>query len=1807
MKKCKWKLGLALCLAGALAFSNALAAPVTSYALTTVEWDEDNPKVPSKIHMPPYNYVSINKQLGTNELNDRALVKIGQMEIPKWACLAYDIFHWGSGRKSDDDKGNEHSGVTMNVAGDGALSNWDEAFHNKSPKYDSQIYLYERLMQTDQEVKGDSSSDYMKVTGVRSGAKSLNDVRYAMAREIDAALGSDQNPEYFLKWGGGGVVEGKDAALPALASTKDSKIVYNMVTTVNHRGLQDWYNSYGIAMYDFELSAIIDSQVPYKDAEEVQEDDTVNKDYTANSYSENNTKEESSIDMTLSDSTTQTITNSISKTESYSFTETIGSETTIKQIFGLTDVNEMIKIEVSAEQAIQTSWDTTTGCEETIENEVTASSVLPAHSALEMEQYTSNRVGTIKYTTPVAIRYKIAFFSMSGYVYDDEIPDAATTCNFSVMFGSGDSEGGYGAPENLRVRIAQDEDGDYTNDYELAYGQVYGFYDHNDTTSTADVTFIDWNEIFDLHDEDIDNAEELSTTIPFMSEGASMKVKTQTKTTTIKSIRPLYDLKTIKVDEGENQYNMIIGDVLNLDNIVVGGYDYDDVPYYGFRPDRGYWILCDENGDEITSSNVAEIINDPATGRSDIKAKAFGTVYMKWVLDDTIEYKSVNGTTGGNAENPVIVSATQNTPEYPIVQIKVNRPPADLTTYKLPVEVGPFEIPVDEELNLQNALKPAVIDGDDVIVTHIVKFAANDHEDSRLNIDSNGEFEGEIFKASEPGTYLVYAFYRDNGNELRSDKATIVVRPKRALDHLEVTNPENGPKITNTNLSCAYDLNSYVKYVDNYGDEWTDENTKPALSFKLPDEVTDEEAEIDADGKLTVYKGGTYEVTVSAQGLEDKVITVFVNALGELAISDDADPAVLETFIFNDPYSEKADVNKVDFSGLTVTGKDLKGNEWDVENDSDITWVVDDVDLADSEFEATSDGTFAIKAKSGDVESNELELEVKEERKLDKLELSGDIEDDEVGLGIGDGYTIDLSWAGLQNSTDVVVKGIDQYDHEYDLSNTALKWTADEHYAQIKNDTTLFGKVKGTGTLYVSTDDDSIQSNTIDFNVWLKPYVKEIYADKGGTYREDDVIDLSTINVSAKDQEGEVYNLSDEEKASIEWTLTDKGSIKASKSTHIDFDQQAKTLTITEGEISYGKTGSITLAASFVNPNGIKVEGNTTINIMQKPILHELKLALKDQDNAVLPTEVTYYASDLFDYEGIDQYSDPYDLTNEVLTFKSSNADYVVDEADDKDNCTILTGPSGSSTDITVSNINYINKDIVSNKVTISTPEVRRMKTLEFTYVPEALKFGENLDLLSLGAKCFDEKHKAFTEKEIEDYPSYITYSFDKGETNSDIDTAKNIVTAGDNKRAYITVSAFAVNGTTDKELTDADGNIIQTSDKVWVGPMIKEIKASETLFHVKGGKVTITFNGLALENGIEVKLLDKDGKEVQTATSTGTEKAQTVEFTLADNNSLTDPAEYTITYTVCGDPEGSDEFAPKSDIKLVVENHKLRKIERKEATCEEDGNIEYWICDTCKKLFKDEKATEEIKLEDTVLKAPGHVWDEGVITKEATVDEEGEKTFTCQTCKETRIEAVPKLKQTSGTMLCMLKAKGKTSLELTWSEIKGADGYDVFFGRCNHNGKSSSAELVGTVEPGQKLKYTAKGLKKGKEYKAYVQAFIYGNEKKIYVTDCELVHAYTGNYTKGYTNPKSISVNKSKVKIKVGKTFKIKAKVNKVKKGKKLMPAGHAPSLRYVSTDPSIAKVSKKGKITAVSKGKCTIYVYGVNGVRKAVKVTVK
>ena len=109
-------------------------------------------------------------------------------------------------------------------------------------------------------------------------------------------------------------------------------------------------------------------------------------------------------------------------------------------------------------------------------------------------------------------------------------------------------------------------------------------------------------------------------------------------------------------------------------------------------------------------------------------------------------------------------------------------------------------------------------------------------------------------------------------------------------------------------------------------------------------------------------------------------------------------------------------------------------------------------------------------------------------------------------------------------------------------------------------------------------------------------------------------------------------------------------------------------------------------------------------------------------------------------------------------------------------------------------------------------------------------------------------------------------------------------------------------------------------------------------------------------------------------------------------------------------DEEGTTEITA-ADTVVPAKGHSLEKTEAKEATCTEAGNTEYWTCSECKKLFGDDQGTREITAADTVVAATGHDWGEWTVVKEATEEEEGLERRTCSNDEShTEEKTIPKL-----------------------------------------------------------------------------------------------------------------------------------------------------------------------------------------------------
>ncbi len=187
------------------------------------------------------------------------------------------------------------------------------------------------------------------------------------------------------------------------------------------------------------------------------------------------------------------------------------------------------------------------------------------------------------------------------------------------------------------------------------------------------------------------------------------------------------------------------------------------------------------------------------------------------------------------------------------------------------------------------------------------------------------------------------------------------------------------------------------------------------------------------------------------------------------------------------------------------------------------------------------------------------------------------------------------------------------------------------------------------------------------------------------------------------------------------------------------------------------------------------------------------------------------------------------------------------------------------------------------------------------------------------------------------------------------------------------------------------------------------------------------------------------------------------------------------------------------------------------------------------------------------------------------------------------------------------VRQKGK-KIEISWGKVSGADGYDVYVQYCfkNFNAKSITPVKSGKTTKVTVKKINGKKINLKKFFKVYVRAYKRASGKKITLAKTIDVHVVGSKNTK-YTNVKAVKVKKNAYTLKKGKTATIKASTVLADKGKKQLTDKHTKEFRYATTNKKVATISKKGKIKAVGKGSCTIYVYARNGYAKKVKVKVR
>ena len=179
-----------------------------------------------------------------------------------------------------------------------------------------------------------------------------------------------------------------------------------------------------------------------------------------------------------------------------------------------------------------------------------------------------------------------------------------------------------------------------------------------------------------------------------------------------------------------------------------------------------------------------------------------------------------------------------------------------------------------------------------------------------------------------------------------------------------------------------------------------------------------------------------------------------------------------------------------------------------------------------------------------------------------------------------------------------------------------------------------------------------------------------------------------------------------------------------------------------------------------------------------------------------------------------------------------------------------------------------------------------------------------------------------------------------------------------------------------------------------------------------------------------------------------------------------------------------------------------------------------------------------------------------------------------------------------------------KKGFNLKWGAVQEADRYEVYATYCGGTKFLKVKTLNGNTTS---FKITTLGGKKidvSRCLNAYVVAYKLVNGKYVKITNSFSMHI-AGINNKTYTNAKAINIKNNVITLALNKSTTLKPTLVKANNTKKMI--NHKPAFRYQSTNTKVVKVDANGKITAVGKGTCTIFICANNAKLKSVKVTVK
>ena len=576
---------------------------------------------------------SFYKDILTKNINGHAILN-------DWSELAYTILSQNS----------KHSAVNVE-------DKFDTYMSGKADTEYGWTDLVRDFRKTTSGATEKNKGDMTTWTGLKY-SNSLASVRKDMSSLIASNVGRKMKANGALDHTDGG------NALYLLDDDTPRDVMYTIVTPVRRQNPKYFYNSFGLAFYDFTFEVLADENIEFitaaegynsvEDASKANVPGTtyrkVNEKQPTLSYAENTSDIQTTQGISVTNGDSMSLTNSITHSEQYTFQESVhggfkwGTATdwfggsldftfTFTQMFG----SSAMKSEAVTQSHQVTSSQTTT---------------MPPHTAIGVQVASGTVEQTMTYQAPVAIGYKVAVFSLTGHYYDDNVwTQSYSTAgyvqkHFCALIGM---------KGNAQLDLVDRMEKNNYSGYEASLDATYGWSKTRlDGNAASTVNTLNWNTIkgktavsnsvSGLSNGDV-VSKRIRTIVPMSAFGAKLSSMLDSITTTVNQVEAYYPIRSVRFADRSTITSRSLkpNESVNISVFDLGLVGYNDlgVRYHGFNPLWGKWVLSDANGKETPDNNVVTMNYNKDSGLIDIKANRTGTVYLKYVISDNT-YPSVS-------------------------------------------------------------------------------------------------------------------------------------------------------------------------------------------------------------------------------------------------------------------------------------------------------------------------------------------------------------------------------------------------------------------------------------------------------------------------------------------------------------------------------------------------------------------------------------------------------------------------------------------------------------------------------------------------------------------------------------------------------------------------------------------------------------------------------------------------------------------------------------------------------------------------------------------------------------------------------------------------------------------------------------------------------------------------------------------------------------------------------------------------------------------------------------------------------------